>query len=256
VSALTDLVQRIPKFHQWGHPEKIKFFGWCIHALEKKDRFNAADVRRCYAALSEPEPSNVNPYLAALVNKKPKEALKDSRGYYLVLSVREKYDKAYLPRQSTIQIAQMLKELPAKVPNVAEREFLKETLICFENKAFRAAVVMTWNLAYSHLLEFILAHHLGSFNARYQVLLPGKWAKAKAKPIAVYDDFSVDLKESEVLDIAKSANAITNDVYKVLDSKLGRRNSAAHPSSVAIGPLQMEEFIDDLVNNVVLKLTI
>jgi len=256
VSAFTDLVQRIPKFHQWGHPEKIKFFGWCVHVLQKKDRFNAADIRRCYEALSDPQPTNVNPYLAALVNKKPKEALKDRRGYYLVLSVQEKYDKVYLPRQSTIHIAQMLKDLPAKVPNVAEREFLNEALICFENKAFRAAVVMTWNLAYSHLLEFILAHHLIAFNARYQAVLPGKWAKAKAAPIGDYDDFSVDLKESEVLDVAKSANAITNDIYRVLDSKLGRRNSAAHPSSVVIGTLQMEEFIDDLVTNVVLKLTV
>jgi hypothetical protein len=66
----------------------------------------------------------------------------------------------------------------------------------------------------------------------------------------------VDLKESEVLAIAKSANAISNDVFKVLESKLGRRNSAAHPSSVAIGQLQAEESINDLVTNVVLKLTI
>lgn len=256
MSALTDLVQRIPNFHQWGHPEKIAFFGWCVHTLDKKDRFTAADIRRCYDALSEPQPTNANPYLAAMVNKQPKEALKDARGYYLVQSVRQKLDRAYLGRQSTIAVSQLLKDLPAKVPNVAEREFLNEALICFEHNAYRAAIVMTWNLAYSHLLEFILAHHLASFNSKYQAMLPGKWAKAKAKPIATYDDFSVDLKESEVLEIAKASNAITNDVYKVLEPKLGRRNSAAHPSSVTIGPLQMEEFIDDLVTNVVLKLSV
>ena len=142
------------------------------------------------------------------------------------------------------------------MPNVAERDFLDEALICFEHQAFRAAIVMTWNLAYSHLLEFILKHHVATFNAKYQAMFPGKWAKAKAAPVSKYEDFSVDLKESEVLDVAKSANAITNDVYKVLEPKLGRRNSAAHPSSVKIGQLQAEEFIDDLVNNVVLKLMI
>lgn len=256
MSALTDFVQRIPHFHKWNHSEKVRFFGWCIHTLDQKDRFTAADIRRCYIALSEPQPTNINPYLAALVNRKPKEALKDVGGYYLVLAVRQKYEKAYLGRQSTIEVAKILKDLPALVPNVAERDFLNEALICFEHKAFRAAVVMTWNLAYSHLLEFILAHHLAHFNSKYQVVLPGKWAKAKAKPIATYDDFSVDLKESEVLELAKSANAINNDVYKVLDSKLGRRNSAAHPSSIVIGQLQMEEFIHDLITNVVLKLTI
>lgn len=254
--ALTELVQRIPNFHRWGHPEKIKFFGWCIHTLENKDRFVAADVRRCYEQLSEDQPTNINPYLAAMVSKQPKQALKDRRGYYLVLGVRQKYDKEYLGRQSTVAIGQLLKELPAKVPNLAEREFLNEVLICFEHNAYRAAIVMTWNLAYSHLLEYILAHHLDAFNKRYEVVFPGKWAKAKAKPIAKYDDFAVDLKESEVLEIAKSANAITNDIYNVLEPKLARRNSAAHPSSIRIGPLQMEEFIDDLVANVVIKLTV
>ena len=119
-----------------------------------------------------------------MVNKQPKEALKDAKGFYLVLGVRQKFDKAYLGRQSTIAVSQLLKDLPAKVPNVAEREFLNEALICFQHNAYRAAIVMTWNLAYSHLLEFILARHLPAFNIEYQAMLPGKWAKAKAKPIA------------------------------------------------------------------------
>ena len=256
LSAVTDFVQRIPDFHRWGHPEKIKFFGWCIHTFTAKDRFAAADIRDCYLALSEEQPTNVNPYLAALVQKKPKEALKDSRGYFLVMLVRQKFDELYLPRQSTTEVEKLLGELPNKVPNLVERNFLEEVLVCFQHNAHRAAVVMTWSLAYSHLLDFILVHHLPAFNAKYAAMYPGKWAKAEAKPIATYDDFSADLKESELLKIAKSANVITNDIYKVLDSKLGRRNSAAHPSSVVIGTLQMEEFIHDLVTNVVLKLEV
>ena len=115
---------------------------------------------------------------------------------------------------------------------------------------------MTWNLAYSHLLDFILHHHLDAFNTKYESSLPGKWAKAKAAPITKYDDFSVDLKESEVIEVAKSANVISNDVHKILIAKLGRRNSAAHPSSVKIEQLQAEEYIDDLVKNVVLMLKV
>jgi hypothetical protein len=256
VAELNDLVARIPGFYSWGHPEKIRFFGWYLHTFEKKERFVAADIRRCYETLPDDQPSNVNPYLAALVGKKPKQALKDTRGYQLVHGVRKEYDKLYGQREIAVQTTKLLEELPAKVPNVAERDFLGEALICYRNGAFRAAIVMTWNLAYSHLLEFILAHHLAGFNTKYQTNYPGKWPKAKAVPIATFDDFSVDLKESEVLAIAKSANAISNDVFKVLESKLGRRNSAAHPSSVAIGQLQAEELINDLVTNVVSKLMI
>ncbi len=39
-----------------------------------------------------------------------------------------------------------------------------------------------------------------------------------------------------------------------MDEKLGKRNSAAHASSVAIGQLQADALIDDLVKNVVVKI--
>ncbi len=68
------------------------------------------------------------------------------------------------------------------------------------------------------------------------------------------DEFNAELKESEVLKICRDASIITKDVYRILEEKLGRRNSAAHPSSVSIGQLQTDAFIDDLVRNVVLKI--
>jgi hypothetical protein len=43
---------------------------------------------------------------------------------------------------------------------------------------------------------------------------------------------------------------------EVLDRQIGRRNSAAHPSTTVITNLQAEEFIHDLVTNVVLTITI
>lgn len=39
-----------------------------------------------------------------------------------------------------------------------------------------------------------------------------------------------------------------------MSAKLDRRNTAAHPSDVVITALTAEEYISDLVNNVVLKL--
>ena len=74
------------------------------------------------------------------------------------------------------------------------------------------------------------------------------------KAIAKIEDFAEELRESEVIEICNSAGIITKDVHKILAEKLGKRNSAAHPSSVSIGQLQAEAFIDELVKNVVLKL--
>ncbi len=112
---------------------------------------------------------------------------------------------------------------------------------------------MTWKLAYHHLCDHILKNRLADFNTRWVVVFPAHH-KNGIKAITRVDDFGDHLKESEAIKIAKSASIISNDVAKTLDEKLGRRNSAAHPSGVKIEQLQAEEFIDDLVKNVVLNI--
>lgn len=187
---------------------------------------------------------------------KPPRILKDSRGYRLELGTRQKLQLKYGDREISIQVSQLLERLPQRVPDHAEREFLEEALICYRRGAFRATVVMTWNLAYWHLCEHVVRHKLSAFNASYPVRLQGRWQKAKVQILANTDDFSVDMQESEVLEVCKHAVIVSNDVYKILLHALGKRNSAAHPSSVKIEQLQAESLIDDLVKNVVLKLAL
>jgi hypothetical protein len=251
---LQELIKRVAEFDGWNHAEKIRFFAWFLHAHEKKDRFNSGDINDCFSALHVQPPSNIGPFLSAMEKKNPKDLMKDGRGYSMVKGVRDAYQSKYGQREITVQIAKMLEDLPAKVPDLAEQEFLKEALTCLRNHAFRAAIVMTWNLAYFHLIQHVLKHKLAEFNAQYPITYKDKHAKAKMKTLATYDDFSIDLKESEVLQICKSATIINNDVYKILDRSLGRRNSAAHPSSVTVSHLQTEDTISDLVQNVILTL--
>ena len=108
---------------------------------------------------------------------------------------------------------------------------------------------MAWNLAYDHLCEFVLANHLAAFNTQ----LPRSFPRADISAIAKRDDFS-ELKESQVLQVCRSANITSGSLQKVLKEKLDRRNVAAHPSGVATSQLTAEEFIKDLIENVVLKL--
>ena len=115
-------------------------------------------------------------------------------------------------------------------------------------KAFRSAMVMAWNLAYDHLLRWLLADpaRLQTFNQR----IPARYPKKQVQ-IAKFDDFE-DLKESEVIEVASSAGLLNGNVVKVLDKELKRRNSAAHPSPTVFTQYQAEDAITDLVNNVVL----
>jgi hypothetical protein len=223
--------------------------------VKKKDRFVTADITGCFDQLNYPKP-NVSQYLSDIKKRKPPVFLRDGRGLYMEGSVRADYDKRYSGRESTVKVERLLADLPGKIPDAAERDFLSEALICFRNKAFRAAIVMTWNLAYFHLCHYVLKHKLTEFNAEYPKRLPGLHKKAKAPVIANYDAFASDLKESEVIEICRSANIITREQFNALDRQIGRRNSAAHPSTTVITVLQAEEFIHDLVTNLVLTLTI
>ena len=254
--SLTDVVGSVPGFASWSHADKIRYFGWFLVAHEKRDRFNSTDIGKCYDQLRMAPPASISPFLNQMEKAKPKPlVLRDSRGFYLEHSLFEVLNAKYGERKITIQVTQMLMELPSKVPDVAEREFLNEALICYREGAFRAAIVMAWNLAFDHLLNFILKHHLVAFNKQWPISLSTRNQKARVQAVSTRDDFG-ELKESEILLICKSAAIVTPGLYDILDEKLGRRNNAAHPSTIVISQIQAEGVIDDLVNNVVLKLKV
>jgi hypothetical protein len=102
------------------------------------------------------KPSSIGAFLTALLKKKPPQLLKNKSGYRLESRVRATLDQKYGERDSTVHVHKLLTELPTKIKIPAERGYLDEALICFHHKAFRAAVVMCWNLAFDHLCEFVL----------------------------------------------------------------------------------------------------
>lgn len=155
----------------------------------------------------------------------------------------------------TLNIRQQVKDLINSVPNIAEKEFMKEAEICLRHDAGRATIIMIWSIAFYHLCQFILTHHLAKFDARIPVYSK-KWKVADLPIIQKYDDFGDEMSEREVIEVCNSAGIISGDLHKILVKHLGTRNSAAHPSSVRIGQLQAEAFIDDLIKNVILALPI
>ena len=252
MNQLEEFVSGIPGFPSWKDADKIRFFCWFIHSKQGRERLSPADIRKCYDDLSLQKPTDVNPYLAQMLTRKPKEVLRDNRGYALEKRLKDSLEAKYGQREATAKADKLLLELPTKLPNIPERSFLNEAIICFRYKAFRAAIVMTWNLAYDHLCGYVLNNstRLANFNTQ----LPKSFKGARISAINKRDDFS-ELKESEVLQVCRSSNIITNDIFKVLKEKLDKRNTAAHPSTIVIAPHTAEEYIIDLVTNVVMKLT-
>lgn len=247
------MVRGISDYRGWNHAEKIKFFAWFLHSQKGITRIKAAQIEECYKSLHDDPSSGTGAFLNEMTKRKPKVFLKDSQGYYLASSVRNLLEDQYGQREITVQVTKLLSELPSKIPNVVERDFLDEALICYRHGAFRASIVMSWNLAYDHLCDYVLVKHLLAFNAKWPIRFEKHHKKAAVSTIATRDDFA-EFKEDQMIEVCKSANIISDDTFRILKEKLGRRNTAAHPNSIKITQLQAEDFISDLVNNIVLTL--
>lgn len=188
-------------------------------------------------------------YLPRLASKKPPQLLKEGSGYRLAGSVRLKLDRKLGNDQTVQTVSQLLSELPTKVPNISERTFLFEALSCYRVKAYRAAIIMVWNLAYDHLVRWIFADP-----ARLQALntgVAGKFPK-KAVVLTKLEDRE-ELKEAELIEAARVGRLLDKNTFQILKDKLTRRNSVAHPSQIVVTQHQADDMISDLVNNVVLR---
>jgi hypothetical protein len=248
---LKELVEQAEGFDTFPTREKIRLFAWHLHINRGKEFFDNAAIRACYDELHLAVP-NVAMYLPRLAESKPPDLVKVRGGYKLERSVRANLDAKYSVHHSIVHVSKLLADLPGKVPDLAEKTFLAEAIKCYRVEAYRACVVMTWNLAYSHLLHWILDDltRVDDFNAA----IPRRYPHKKP-PITItkYDDFE-ELKESEVIEICNTAGLVNSNIIRILREKLGKRNTSAHPASVVVVQSQADDVVTDLVNNVVLPL--
>jgi hypothetical protein len=108
---------------------------------------------------------------------------------------------------------------------------------------------MCWILALDHLIDYVMNKHAAAFD---KVLAVNTGKRVKVTSIKSRDDYG-DIPEGKLIEFMRSAGAISNDVRKILEEKLGTRNSCAHPSSIAIKRTKVIDFVEDLITNVVLK---
>ena len=249
MDGLSEFAESISGFYSKSAVDQLLLLGWYLEAVESKASFNSTTLRAAFKQVGV-DPPNVPQYLERLSKKKPPQLIKASSGYKLSGSVKRSYDIKFGGNPSVVTVSKLLSDLPSKVPSTAERDFLMEALNCYKVKAYRAAIVMMWNLAYDHLMDWLLADQsrLDRFNTTVQKRFP-----RKKDTISTRDDFE-EFKESEVIAICRTARLLGKNVVEVLEAKLKRRNTVAHPSSIVVTQAQADDVITDLVNNVVLTL--
>jgi hypothetical protein len=236
----------------------VLIFAYYLRKDKGRPEFTASDIRRCFRdALINP-PSKLGPLLASLAKGKTSVLIRgtSSGRYSLSLLGLKEVEDALARKLSSPEVVTAfletaipyLQKTIAKVKEEDRRAFLAEAISCIGVQARRATIIMTWIAVLDHLYEYILAKRAADFNAT----LRKRRDRYASLTIATKDDFA-DIKESAFIEIARSAGIVTNDVRKILDEKLGIRNTCAHPSTVVIHDSKVIGFIEDLVDNVVAK---
>lgn len=207
-------------------------------------------IADCFEACDLTVPANVSARMSEGLKAKPPKYIKIKGAYKLQRHMREALSKKLGAETVTAQTSATLRGLEHKLQAGADKEFLKEAIDCFEIGANRAAIIMTWILAMDHLFAYIIEHKLADFN-----LALSKDKGVKISAVAQRDDFT-EIKETKFIELCRAAGIVSNDVRKILDQKLGTRNSCAHPSGVTINKSKVIDFIEDLVDNVILKFVV
>lgn len=246
---LTSFISLIDGFYSLRPAQQIDYFAYYLNICLKITEFSPKNISDCYEYCRLPPYSNISSYLIAN-SAKPKigiQAFIAKKGKYQITKHRELeiMDKLK-PAEGHQQVEKSLRALLSKLPNPSENSFLEESILTFEVGAYRAAILMVWLLTIDHLYEHVLRTNSSAFNNQLRLMGQNKVI------INTKDDFG-QIKESTFIEACKGAGIISSDVRKILDTKLGIRNSFAHPSAITLPKSKALEFIEDLIENVIFK---
>lgn len=227
------------------------FFAYYLTDELGEPSATVARVRDCYAEADLAAPSWLASHFSNGLKSKPKRFIKANGGYRLEARRKAAIVGLLGDDQPDVQTSAALNRLESQIPAGPKRDFLHETIKCFNAGANRAAIVMCWNLAAHHLQDYILAD-IGRHAAFDAVLAKNTDKRVKITAITKRDDFT-EMSEVKFLEFCREAKIITSSIFNKLKGRLDERNAAAHPSGVTIKPKAAEVYIEDLVDNVLLK---
>lgn len=243
-----EFFSRFEDFPSWTQNQQADYIAYYLIKLEGKDSVNATLITSIADQLDLKKHKRLPQYLSESASSRHPKYIRVSPGSYrLERGTFDTIDRKINNEPTKVAVDAQLIKLVESIGDDDENSFLNEAVNCYRIQANRAAIIMIWIVTMNHLQKYIFAKHLSSFNAAF-ALNPEK----KINKIMLFDDFSA-LPENKFIEITKSAGIITNDVRKLLDEKLGTRNSAAHPSNISISGHKATEFALDLISNILIK---
>lgn len=251
---LDDFISQIPNSNDLSPSSLIDYFAYFLTVLNGEDFATPSGIDYCFEITRLQKYSNTASYLSRNSRRgknKSAKFIKLKRGYQLERSHELELQKSLHSGPQRIETSHLLRGLLPKIIDSHQRAFLQEAIDCYEIGARRGAIALMWSLTVHHLFSFVFVKKLAEFNPS---LAKNTDNRVKISAIKSIDDFS-ELPEGKFIELLRSSQIISNDVRKILQTKLGIRNTAAHPSSIMISEVKATDFIIDLVENVILKYT-
>jgi hypothetical protein len=249
---LSAFLAQIPDLKGKTPAELIHYFVYFLTVVKEQAAASVGDVTNCFGVARVAKYSNVRAYLSnhsrSIGGRRP-QFIKVKSGYQLERNHEAELGATLQTGPARTQAADALNGLLSDLTDRDEKAFLQEAIDCYRIDARRASIVLVWILTLHHLFQYVLKHKLAAFNVELAKVTD---KRVKVKSVATVDDFG-DIPESILIGLLRSAGVISNDVRKILDVKLGIRNTSAHPSAVLISQVKTTDFIIDLIQNVILK---
>jgi hypothetical protein len=253
-----EFLGQFPKHGDFSRKSKIVLFAYFLRKHRALTEFSTKDIRQCFADSLQRVPTNLPTLLNALAKGKDSPLLKGTNvGRYSLSLTGLNEVEAILPSEASApeELSVFLKaaiphlrKIITQVSDERRREFLAEAISCLGVQAKRATIVMVWIATIDHLYEHVVNHRVSDF----QAALALRNDKVGKLNISNKDDF-LDIREAVFIETCRSAKIISQDIRKVLDERLGLRNSCAHPGELKISDSKVVSYIEDLVDNVMAK---
>jgi hypothetical protein len=241
---LSDFIAKKDGFSSLDYLDQAKYLAYFYGKIKQDPIFTTRNIKDYFELADIAQPKNVTDLCRNLAAKKI--FIPAGGGYKLHRDTFYELEGEFSDEKPKQKISNKLRELVSKTSQEDNRNFLIEAISCYEIKAYRAAVIMTWLLVIDNLYEYIFATKLEEFNGALGS------QNLKIKVIVSKEDFG-ELKEVKFIELCRAANILSNDVKKILEEKLGIRNTCAHPNNIVVAESKATSFIEDLIDNVLLR---
>lgn len=248
VQKLKSYIETISNFEKLKLEEQIIVFGYHIQENEKLTNFDHKIIQRCFELSDLPLPTNIISRLQKLETKR--WLVKNNGRYRLERTTLKSLEYNILGKPQLKIISTKLESL-SNLLKTPEKEYVDEVIGCLRINAYHAAIVLMWSICISHLRNYIINYKIPEFN---NALSNHPKSSMRRLSISKYDDFE-DIGDYDFLEILKILTVTTKNQHKLLKEKLDIRNIYAHPNTLTLTDNKTNSFIEDLVNDIITKIT-